>query len=155
MRHPKQIKKDNLAKRASRAAALAASKPSPVSSKRTSFLSSLTKPAPPVKDQNLIPGSKGYQHFIKKEEEILVFEQAPRAVADTSPKLGVISREKAEEEEKIKAEMVKKIVGIENANAKAVGVSNVQKAVAWFGRKEGGGDTGSTEVQGELSKWGV
>ncbi|KAL1920337.1 mitochondrial 37S ribosomal protein uS15m [Calcarisporiella thermophila] len=131
-RRAKRLKQANLAKRAARKAAWEASKPSPIISKETAFIRSLSTPT-----------AGKLQHFITPEEEKLVIEMAPQAISST--KVTIASPEEALRREKEKAEMVRRIVSLETANAKAENLYRIQKAIEWFQLKEG--DTGSPEVQ--------
>lgn len=54
--------------------------------------------------------------------------------------------EEALKAEQQKVEALRKIVSLQNGNAKSVQIWNVHQAIDWFKQKEG--DTGSPEVQG-------
>ncbi|RUS35355.1 hypothetical protein BC938DRAFT_471638 [Jimgerdemannia flammicorona] len=141
-RHPKQIKKNNLAKRASALAALQASKPSPIVSGPSAFLDSLARPTPPTDPAVPPPQGSAWQYLLTAEEEQFLFMDTPLIVAE----LAADGSNSTVEREREKAGVVKRIVGLGNASAKAVGVWNVRRAVEYFGRKVG--DTGNSEVQG-------
>lgn len=51
--------------------------------------------------------------------------------------------------EQYKVETLQKMISLQNGNAKAVQLWNIQQAIDWFKQKEG--DTGSPEVQGIFS----
>ena len=46
-----------------------------------------------------------------------------------------------------KVDIMKKLVGLQNGNAKSVQLWNIQRTIDWFQKKPG--DTGSPEVQGK------
>jgi hypothetical protein len=79
-----------------------------------------------------------------------LFEKAPQAITDITKSSVVRSKEEALKVEQQKADIVKQIVSLQNANAKAIQLWNVQRCIDWFGRKEG--DTGSPEVQGRVPR---
>ncbi|ORY99200.1 hypothetical protein BCR43DRAFT_455711 [Syncephalastrum racemosum] len=138
-KHPKQIRKENLDKRAAKIAEFERTKPSPVLSKHTPFFSTLHTPASAYASTN------DTQHFLTKEDRTELFEQLPRNVVEKSRLSAVEGVEEALKHEQTKVEQLQKIVGLQNGNAKAVQLWNVQRALQWFQRKEG--DTGSPEVQ--------
>ncbi|RUP50782.1 hypothetical protein BC936DRAFT_137682 [Jimgerdemannia flammicorona] len=143
-RHPNQIKKNNLAKRASALAALQASKPSPIVSGPSAFLDSLARPTPPTDPAVPPPQGSAWQYLLTAEEEQFLFMDTPLIVAE----LAADGSNSTVEREREKAGVVKRIVGLGNASAKAVGVWNVRRAVEYFGRKVG--DTGNSEVQAAI-----
>jgi len=141
-KHPKQIRKENLTKRATVLAEFERSKPSPVVAAPTAFYSSLHTPATVARSTDI------YQHGLTDEEAILLFEKAPQAITDITKSSVVRSKEDALKVEQHKADVVKQIISLQNANARAIGLWNIQRCIDWFGRKEG--DTGSPEVQAAI-----
>ncbi|KAI8326405.1 S15/NS1 RNA-binding domain-containing protein [Martensiomyces pterosporus] len=87
-----------------------------------------------------------YSCHVRPEEVRMVTEVAPKAVvgADTGYSFHVMPEAAAKSAE-IQADIVRRIVALENANSKAVVNYNIQKALETFGRSEG--DSGSAEVQ--------
>ncbi|KAJ1959405.1 hypothetical protein GGI12_004355 [Dipsacomyces acuminosporus] len=87
-----------------------------------------------------------YSYLVKPEEVKLVTGIAPKAIvgADTGYSYHVMPEAAAKSAE-IQADIVRRIVALENANASAVVKYNTQKALDTFGRTEG--DSGSAEVQ--------
>ncbi|OZJ03960.1 hypothetical protein BZG36_03240 [Bifiguratus adelaidae] len=143
-RHPKQIKKDNIAKKLAKKEAYEASKPSPIVSRPTRFFASLHTPVTAYTST----GHENLSNFITQQESKLVFEQAPPAIVEATGSAAVHNKDHALSIEQKKAEMVQKIVGLQNANAHAVQRWNIERAIDWFGRQEG--DTGSAEVQAAI-----
>ncbi|KAI7866186.1 hypothetical protein BDF14DRAFT_885749 [Spinellus fusiger] len=137
-KHPNQVRKENLVKRAARLAEFERIKPSPIISQSTPFFQELHTPA------SAYGSNTDYQHFIKNENNEL-FESLSQNSKDQQYLGAVEGREEAMKYESAKFETLQKIVGLQNGNAKAVQLWNIQKAVKWFGLKEG--DTGSPEVQ--------
>ncbi|KAI9023493.1 hypothetical protein CLU79DRAFT_748763 [Phycomyces nitens] len=138
-RHPKQIKKENLAKRAAKAAEFERTKPSHIISKPAPFFNKLHTPA------SAYGSTTDYQHFLTNEDRTHLFETAPKEAVEASHLAAVEGMDEAMKHEHKKVETLQKIIGLQNGNAKAVQLWNVQQAVEWFKRKEG--DTGSPEVQ--------
>ncbi|KAJ2958966.1 hypothetical protein NQZ79_g5520 [Umbelopsis isabellina] len=141
-KHPKQIKKENLAKRAALAAEFERTKPSPVVAAPTPFYASLHTP------ETVLQSTEAYQHGLTDDEAKLLFEKAPEAITDITKSSVVRSKEEALKDEQHKGDIVKKIISLQNANAKAIQLWNTQRCIEWFGRKEG--DTGSPEVQAAI-----
>lgn len=139
-KHPKQIKKENLAKRAAKIAEFERSKPSPIVSKPTPFFDTLHTPA------TAYASTSDCQHFLTEADRQFLFEKTPRDTVEATNLSAVEGADEALKQEQKKADMLKKIVGLQNGNAKAVQLWNIQRAIDWFKRKEG--DTGSPEVQG-------
>ncbi|KAI8065309.1 hypothetical protein BC940DRAFT_320762 [Gongronella butleri] len=143
-KHPKQIKKENLAKRAQRQAEYERSKPSPIVSRHTSFFGTLQTPASAYSGAQ--PGL--YQHFLNEQDQSFLFEQTPRDVVDKNHLAAVGGVEDALKHEQAKVDALQKMISLQNSNAKAVQLYNIQKAVDWFQQKDG--DTGSPEVQAAI-----
>ncbi|KAH8552211.1 hypothetical protein BGW37DRAFT_302214 [Umbelopsis sp. PMI_123] len=141
-KHPKQIRKENLAKRAAILAEYEKNKPSPVVAAPTPFYASLHTP------ETVSRSTDTYQHGLTAEDATLLFEKAPQAITDITKSSVVRSKEEALKTEQQKADIVKQIISLQNANAKAIQLWNVQRCIEWFGRKEG--DTGSPEVQAAI-----
>ncbi|KAF1805732.1 hypothetical protein V8B55DRAFT_1354762 [Mucor lusitanicus] len=139
-KHPKQIKKENLAKRAAKVAEFERTKPSFIVSKPAPFFNTLHTPASAYAEQ-----STGFQHFLSKEDQQFLFEETPKKVVESSHMAAVDGMEEALKAEKQKVEALQKIVSLQNGNAKSVQIWNVHQAIDWFKQKEG--DTGSPEVQ--------
>ncbi|KAL7328802.1 hypothetical protein PS15p_207019 [Mucor circinelloides] len=140
-KHPKQIKKENLAKRAAKVAEFERTKPSFIVSKPAPFFNTLHTPASAYTEQ-----STGFQHFLSKEDQQFLFEETPKKVVESSHMAAVDGMEEALKAEHQKVEALQKIVSLQNGNAKSVQIWNVHQAIDWFKQKEG--DTGSPEVQG-------
>lgn len=140
-KHPGQIKKENLLKRAARKAEFEKSRPSPILSKPTPFFNTLHTPASAFANQT------DTQHFLTDADRQYLYEQVPRDTVEKRNLSAVEGFDEALKNEEKKVETIKKIIGLQNANAKAVQLYNIQKAIDWFKRKEG--DTGSPEVEGE------
>ncbi|CDH49662.1 s15 ns1 rna-binding domain-containing protein [Lichtheimia corymbifera JMRC:FSU:9682] len=138
-KHPKQIKKENLAKRAAKAAEFERSKPSPIVSQHTSFFETLHTPA------SAYASSEDTQHFLTKADRDFLFEQTPRDTVEASNLGAVEGVDEALKHEQSKVDIMKKLVGLQNGNAKAVQLWNIQRTIDWFQKKPG--DTGSPEVQ--------
>lgn len=143
-KHPKQIKKENLAKRALRVAEFERTKPSVIISKPAPFFNKLHTPA----SAYTATTTSGYQHFITESDQQFLFQETPQNVVDSNHMAAVDGMEEALKAEHKKVETLQKMVGLQNANAKAVQIWNVHQAIDWFKRKEG--DTGSPEVQGKV-----
>ncbi|CAO3678766.1 unnamed protein product [Umbelopsis vinacea] len=137
-----QKEKENLAKRAAIIAEFDRSKPSPVVAAPTPFYASLHTP------ETVARSTDTYQHGLTAEDASLLFEQAPQAITDITKSSVVRSKEDALKVEQHKADIVKQIISLQNANAKSIQLWNVQRCIEWFGRKEG--DTGSPEVQAAI-----
>ncbi|KAI7905030.1 uncharacterized protein BX663DRAFT_501423 [Cokeromyces recurvatus] len=142
-KHPKQVKKENLAKRAAKLAEYERTKPSPVVSKSAPFFDSLITPAAAYQQQQ-----QGYQHFLTKNDEQVLFEEMPKKLIEQNHMAAIDGMEEAVKAEQKKVAMFQKIIGLQNANAKAIQIWNVHQAIDWFKRKEG--DTGSPEVQAAI-----
>lgn len=142
-KHPKQIKKENLAKRAQRQAEYERTKPSPIVSRHAPFFSTLQTPASAYNNSTNQPL---YQHFLTPEDQQTLFEQTPRDIVEKNHLAAVGGVEDALAQEQHKVDTLQKMIGLQNGNAKAVQLWNVHQAIDWFKRKEG--DTGSPEVQG-------
>ncbi|KAG0173334.1 hypothetical protein DFQ28_008781 [Apophysomyces sp. BC1034] len=138
-KHPKQIKKENLARRAAKVAEFERTKPSPIVSRGAPFFNTLHTPS------SAYGSSTDYQHFLSSQEQQTLFEQVPKDTVESSHLAAVEGMDEALKQEQIKVETLQKIIGLQNGNAKAVQLWNIQKAVDWFKQKEG--DTGSPEVQ--------
>ncbi|KAG9296247.1 hypothetical protein G9A89_014839 [Geosiphon pyriformis] len=135
----RDIKRKHLAQKATRAAEEVASRPSPIVGIPTEFTRSLLRPAQAYQaavDPNL-PQIKTF-NLDEKDEKFLT-EVVPQAAIDLPTTVNPYVTE-AE-----KAETVQKIVSLHNANAHAVLIHNVKRAVEQFARFEG--DTGTPEVQ--------
>ncbi|KAI8343586.1 hypothetical protein BC941DRAFT_448357 [Chlamydoabsidia padenii] len=143
-KHPKQIKKENLAKRASRLAEFERSKPSPIVSRHAPFFSTLQTPASAYSGTN----QSLYQHFLNAEDQQKLFEQTPKDIVEKNHLAAVGGVEDALAQEQHKVDTLQKMIGLQNGNAKAVQLWNVHQAIDWFKRKEG--DTGSPEVQAAI-----
>ncbi|CAO3597303.1 unnamed protein product [Absidia cylindrospora] len=76
-KHPKQIKKENVAKRASQFAEFERTKPSPIVSRHAPFFSTLQTPASAYNSQSEQPL---YQHFLNSQDQHQLFEQTPRTM---------------------------------------------------------------------------
>ncbi|ORX43078.1 hypothetical protein DM01DRAFT_1350096 [Hesseltinella vesiculosa] len=142
-KHPKQVKKENLARRASRLAEYESSKPSPIVSRHTSFFDTLQTPASAYNS-----GQHLYQHFLNENDQRILFEQTPRDTVEKNHLAAVGGVDDALKHEQEKIETLQKIISLQNGNAKAVQLWNIQKAVDWF--KQSDGDTGSPEVQAAI-----
>ncbi|CAO3607327.1 unnamed protein product [Cunninghamella echinulata] len=142
-KHPKQIKKENVAKRAQRLAEFERTKPSPIVSKNTSFFSTLQTPAGVYNGQKAL-----YQHFLNTEDQQFLFEQTPKNIVEKNHLVAVGGVEDALKSEKHKVEALQKMISLQNGNAKAVQLWNIHQAIDWFKQKEG--DTGSPEVQAAI-----
>ncbi|ORZ24438.1 hypothetical protein BCR42DRAFT_402957 [Absidia repens] len=143
-KHPKQIKKENLAKRAQRVAEFERTKPSPIVSRHAPFFNSLQTPASAYSGSN----KALYQHFLNTEDQQKLFEQTPKDIVEKNHLAAVGGVEDALAKEQHKVDTLQKLVGLQNGNAKAVQLWNVHQAIDWFKRKEG--DTGSPEVQAAI-----
>ncbi|KAL1929756.1 hypothetical protein VTP01DRAFT_1894 [Rhizomucor pusillus] len=141
-KHPGQIKKENLLKRAARKAEFEKSRPSPILSKPTPFFNTLHTPASAFANQT------DTQHFLTDADRQYLYEQVPRDTVEKRNLSAVEGFDEALKNEEKKVETIKKIIGLQNANAKAVQLYNIQKAIDWFKRKEG--DTGSPEVEAAI-----
>ncbi|KAJ1816332.1 hypothetical protein LPJ56_004319 [Coemansia sp. RSA 2599] len=87
-----------------------------------------------------------YSCNIKPEEVRMVTEIAPKALAGSEGVLNLYAPlEIAAKGAKTQADIVRRIVALENANSKAVVHYNIGRALDTFGRSEG--DSGSAEVQ--------
>lgn len=142
-KHPKQVKKENLAKRAAKIAEFERTKPSVIVSKPAPFFSILHTPATAYSSTN------DYQHFLTKQDADFLFEETPKKMVESNAMAAVEGMKEALKSEQVKVESLKKIVSLQNGNAKSVQIWNVHQAIDWFKRKEG--DTGSPEVQGKLT----
>lgn len=142
-KHPKQIKKENLAKRAAKLAEFERTKPSFIVSRPAPFFNALHTPASAYQQ---VENQTGYQHFLTEEDQKFLFEETPKTSVESNHMAAIDGLDEALKTEKTKVEALQKIVGLQNANAKAVQIWNVHKAIDWFKLKEG--DTGSPEVQG-------
>ncbi|KAI8997389.1 hypothetical protein BDB01DRAFT_846046 [Pilobolus umbonatus] len=144
-KHPKQVKKENLAKRAAKLAEYERTKPSFIISRSVPFFNHLHTPESAYRQ---VPEQTGYQHFINDDDKKFLFEETPKKVVDASHLAAVEGMDEALKGEKAKVETLQKIIGLQNSNAKAVQIWNVHQAIDWFKRKEG--DTGSPEVQAAI-----
>ncbi|KAI8078968.1 uncharacterized protein B0P05DRAFT_541893 [Gilbertella persicaria] len=142
-KHPKQVKKENLAKRAAKMAEFERTKPSFIVSKPAPFFNTLHTPASAYQQQ-----STGYQHFITEADQQFLFEETPKKSVESNHMAAIDGMEEALKQEKHKVETLQKLVGLQNGNAKAVQIWNVHQAIDWFKQKEG--DTGSPEVQAAI-----
>lgn len=140
-KHPKQIKKENIAKRVQRLAEYERTKPSHIVSKSTPFFHTLQTPAAIYNGNAPL-----YQHFLNKEDQQFLFEENPKISVEKNHLTAIGGVEDALNNEKHKVEALQKVISLQNGNAKAIQLWNVHQAVDWFKRKEG--DTGSPEVQG-------
>ena len=140
-KHPKQIKKENLTKRAAKLAEFERTKPSPIVSQNTAFFGTLHTPA------SAYGSTSDSQHFLSQEDRQFLFEQTPRDFVEKSHLGAVEGVDEALNHEQSKVDALQKIVGLQNGNAKAVQLWNIQQTVDWFKKKDG--DTGSPEVQGK------
>jgi hypothetical protein len=140
-KHPKQIKKENLAKRAAKLAEFERTKPSAVISKPAPFFSTLHTPA------SAYAATSDYQHFLTRKDADFLFKQTPKTRVEANAMAAVDGLEEATKAEQANVETMRKLVSLQNGNAKSVQLWNVHKAIDWFKRKEG--DTGSPEVQGK------
>lgn len=77
-----------------------------------------------------------------------MFEDVPKKAVETNHLAAVDGIDEALKSEMEKVESFKKIISLQNGNAKAVQLWNIHQAIDWFKRKEG--DTGSPEVQGKI-----
>ncbi|KAI7851087.1 hypothetical protein BDC45DRAFT_517101 [Circinella umbellata] len=141
-KHPKQIKKENLAKRAAKLAEFERTKPSPIVSQNTAFFGTLHTPA------SAYGSTSDSQHFLSQDDRRFLFEQTPRDFVEKSHLGAVEGVDEALKHEQIKVDALEKIVGLQNGNAKAVQLWNIQQTVDWFKKKDG--DTGSPEVQAAI-----
>lgn len=142
-KHPKQVKKENLAKRAAKIAELERTKPSVIVSRPAPFFETLLTPADAYQQHKT-----GYMHFLDEKDQQFLFEETPKKVVEASHIAAVDGMESALKQEQNKVETLQKIISLQNGNAKAVQIYNIHKAIDWFKRKEG--DTGSPEVQGKM-----
>ncbi|ORE07172.1 hypothetical protein BCV72DRAFT_112603 [Rhizopus microsporus var. microsporus] len=142
-KHPKQVKKENLAKRAAKIAELERTKPSVIVSRPAPFFETLLTPADAYQQHKT-----GYMHFLDEKDQQFLFEETPKKVVEASHTAAVDGMESALKQEQDKVETLQKIISLQNGNAKAVQIYNIHKAIDWFKRKEG--DTGSPEVQAAI-----
>ncbi|EIE82198.1 hypothetical protein G6F46_004860 [Rhizopus delemar] len=142
-KHPKQVKKENLAKRAAKLAELERTQPSFVVSQPTTFFETLLTPAEAYGQHKT-----GYMHFLDENDQAFLFNETPKRSIEASHKAAVDGMESALKQEQAKVTTVQKLISLQNGNAKAVQIWNVHKAIDWFKRKEG--DTGSPEVQAAI-----
>ncbi|CEG64037.1 Putative 30S ribosomal protein S15 [Rhizopus microsporus] len=142
-KHPKQVKKENLAKRAAKIAELERTKPSVIISRPAPFFETLLTPADAYQQHKT-----GYMHFLDEKDQQFLFEETPKKVVEASHIAAVDGMESALKQEQDKVETLQKIISLQNGNAKAVQIYNIHKAIDWFKRKEG--DTGSPEVQAAI-----
>ncbi|RCH84586.1 hypothetical protein CU097_002831 [Rhizopus azygosporus] len=142
-KHPKQVKKENLAKRAAKIAELERTKPSVIVSRPAPFFETLLTPADAYQQHKT-----GYMHFLDEKDQQFLFEETPKKVVEASHIAAVDGMESALKQEQDKVETLQKIISLQNGNAKAVQIYNIHKAIDWFKRKEG--DTGSPEVQAAI-----
>ncbi|CEI85871.1 Putative 30S ribosomal protein S15 [Rhizopus microsporus] len=142
-KHPKQVKKENLAKRAAKIAELERTKPSVIVSRPAPFFETLLTPADAYQQHKT-----GYMHFLDEKDQQFLFEETPKKVVEASHTAAVDGMESALKQEQNKVETLQKIISLQNGNAKAVQIYNIHKAIDWFKRKEG--DTGSPEVQAAI-----
>ncbi|KAI8888943.1 hypothetical protein K501DRAFT_239699 [Backusella circina FSU 941] len=145
-KHPKQIKKENLAKRAAKNAEFERTQPSFIVSKATPFFNTLHTPASAY--QQGAEQQAGFQHFLTKEDQQFLFEDVPKKAVEANHLAAVEGMDEALKSEMEKVEAFKKIISLQNGNAKAVQLWNMHQAIDWFKRKEG--DTGSPEVQAAI-----
>ncbi|KAI8089583.1 uncharacterized protein BX664DRAFT_333391 [Halteromyces radiatus] len=145
-KHPKQIKKENLAKRAQRLAEFERTKPSPIVSRNAPFFSTLQTPASAYSSSE--SSEQHYQHFLNAEDQRILFEQTPKEIVEKNHLAAIGGVEDALAQEQHKIDTLRKMVSLQNGNAKAVQLWNVHQAIDWFKRKEG--DTGSPEVQAAI-----
>lgn len=144
-KHPKQIKKENLAKRAEKVAMFERTKPSFIVSKPAPFFNTLHTPASAYQQ---VDQQTGYQHFLSKDDQTFLFKETPKKMVESNHMAAIDGMEEALKSESVKVEALQKIIGLQNANAKAVQIWNVHQAIDWFKQKEG--DTGSPEVQAAI-----
>ena len=144
-KHPKQVKKENLAKRAEKVATFERTKPSFIVSKPAPFFNTLHTPASAYQQ---VDQQTGYQHFMTKDDQKFLFEETPKKQVESNHMAAIDGMEEALAQEKVKTEAIQKIVGLQNGNAKSVQIWNVHQAIDWFKQKEG--DTGSPEVQSAI-----
>ncbi|KAG0266769.1 hypothetical protein DFQ27_009438 [Actinomortierella ambigua] len=112
------------------------------SSSSSSIFGSLPKRPLDVTTSN----PSGYQHFLTNQEAELLFETVPQVqVQEHMVRSSLVNEKTQLPIEQQKAELVRRITAIENANAKQVVLENVRRARLAFQRVEG--DTGSPEVQ--------
>ncbi|KAJ2373426.1 hypothetical protein GGI05_007472, partial [Coemansia sp. RSA 2603] len=87
-----------------------------------------------------------YSCQIKPEEVELITEVAPKVIESREGgPASYVMPDMAGKAPRIQADIVRRIVALENANSKAVVHYNIGRAVDTFGRSEG--DSGSPEVQ--------
>ncbi|KAF9977643.1 hypothetical protein BGZ73_005359 [Actinomortierella ambigua] len=112
------------------------------SSSSSSIFGSLPKRPLEVMTSN----PSGYQYFLTNQEADLLFETVPQVqVQEHMVRSSLVNEKTQLPIEQQKAELVRRIAAIENANAKQVVLENVRRARLAFQRAEG--DTGSPEVQ--------
>jgi hypothetical protein len=85
---------------------------------------------------------------VTKDDQQFLFEDVPKKAVETNHLAAVDGIDEALKSEMEKVESFKKIISLQNGNAKAVQLWNIHQAIDWFKRKEG--DTGSPEVQGNI-----
>ncbi|KAG0245175.1 hypothetical protein BGW41_002644 [Actinomortierella wolfii] len=88
----------------------------------------------------------GYQHFLTDKEAELIFDTVPQVqVQEHMVRSSLVNEKTQLPIEQQKAELVRRITALENANAKQIMLENIRRARLAFQRTEG--DTGSPEVQ--------
>jgi small subunit ribosomal protein S15 len=144
-KHPKQVKKENLAKRAAKVAEFERTKPSFIVSRPAPFFNTLHTPASAYQQ---VEQQSGYQHFLSEQDQKFLFEETPKKFVESTHMAAIDGMDEALKNENQKVETLQKIIGLQNSNAKAVQIWNVHQAIDWFKQKDG--DTGSPEVQAAI-----
>ncbi|KAF9897434.1 hypothetical protein BX616_005597 [Lobosporangium transversale] len=91
----------------------------------------------------------GYQHFLTNQEAELIFDKVPHIHLEELMNRSTLVSDKLQLPiEKQKAELVRRIIALENGNAKQIILENIRRAKEAFQRFEG--DTGSPEVQAAI-----
>ncbi|KAI9271430.1 hypothetical protein BY458DRAFT_509438 [Sporodiniella umbellata] len=142
-KHPKQVKKENLAKRSSRLAELERTKPSFIVSQSRPFFDRLMTPAEAYGQHK-----EGYMHFLDRQDQRFLFEETAKNEVNANHRAAVDGMEAALAQEQGKVDTLQRLVSLQNGNAKAVQLWNIHQAMDYFKRKEG--DTGSPEVQAAI-----
>ncbi|CAO3702395.1 unnamed protein product [Rhizopus stolonifer] len=114
-KHPKQVKKENLAKRAAKLAELERTKPSFIVSQSTPFFNTLVTPAEAYQQHKT-----GYMHFLDENDQSFLFKETPENTVNASHMAAVDGMESALEQEQSKVETMQKLLSLQNGNAKAV-----------------------------------
>ncbi|CEG84035.1 Putative 30S ribosomal protein S15 [Rhizopus microsporus] len=104
-KHPKQVKKENLAKRAAKIAELERTKPSVIVSRPAPFFETLLTPADAYQQHKT-----GYMHFLDEKDQQFLFEETPKKVVEASHIAAVDGMESALKQEQGKVETLQKIL---------------------------------------------